>query len=157
MKNNITRLLDQRKIKYTLFELPVEKQSAVMTAERLGASPEIVFKTIVVKREGRGKPILAVVPGNTEVDLKRLAKAVKEKKVYLTTQKEAETLTKLQAGGISPLALIHRGFQVVMDQSAQDYGEIHISGGQRGMNIRLPVNDLIKLTHARLAEISRPE
>jgi Cys-tRNA(Pro)/Cys-tRNA(Cys) deacylase len=155
MKNNVTRLLDQRKIKYTLFELPAEKLGAEATAEMLGASPEIVFKTIVIKREDRGKPILAVVPGNKEVDLKLLAKAVGEKKVYLTTQKEAEGLTKLQAGGISPLALLNRGFQVVIDDSAQGHDEIHVSGGQRGLNIRLPVKDLVKLTNARLAEISR--
>jgi Cys-tRNA(Pro)/Cys-tRNA(Cys) deacylase len=64
MKNNVTRLLDQRKIQYTLFELPAEKLGAELTAEKLGVPPEIVFKTIVVKREGRGKPILAVVPGH---------------------------------------------------------------------------------------------
>ena len=157
MKNNVTRLLDQRKIKYALFELPAEKLGAEVTAELLGVAPEIVFKTIVVKREGRGKPILAVVPGNNEVDLKKLAKAVGEKKVYLTTQNEAETLTQLQAGGISPLALLNRGFQTVIDQSAQKHGEIHVSGGQRGINICLSVKDLTKLTNARLAEISRHE
>jgi len=155
MKNNVTRLLDQRKIQYTIFELPAEKLGAEVTAEKLGVPSEIVFKTIVVKREGRGKPILAVVPGNSEVDLKKLANAVGEKKVYLTTQNEAETLTGLQVGGISPLALINRGFQTILDQSVQDHAEIHISGGQRGLNIRLPVKDLAKLTNARLAEISR--
>lgn len=155
MKNNITRLLDQRKIQYRVFELPAEKLGAEITAELLGVPPEIVFKTIVVKRDGRGKPILAVVPGNSEVDLKKLAQTVGEKKVYLTTQKEAEALTKLQAGGISPLALINRGFQVVIDQSAQDHAEIHISGGQRGLNIRLAVEDLVDLTHACVAKITR--
>ena len=62
-------------------------------------------------------------------------------------------MTGLQAGGISPLALIHKGFQVVVDLSAQKYGEIHISGGQRGINIRLASSDLIKLTNARVAAI----
>lgn len=155
MKNNVIRLLDQQKVNYSVFELPGEKLGAEVTAEMLGVPPEIVFKTIVVKRDGRGKQILAVVPGNREVDLKKLAVAVGEKKVILTTQNEAETLTKLQAGGISPLALINRGFQVVIDKSAQEHIEIHISGGQRGINIRLPVEDLVKLTNARLAEISR--
>jgi Cys-tRNA(Pro)/Cys-tRNA(Cys) deacylase len=157
VKNNITRLLDQRKIAYIVSELPQEKLGAEATAEMLGVPLEIVFKTIVVKRAGRGKPILAVVPGNSEVHLKKLAKAVGEKKVYLTTQKEAEDLTSLQAGGISPLALINRGFQVLIDRSAQSHGEIHISGGQRGLNIRLLVDDLAKLTNARLADISRSE
>jgi Cys-tRNA(Pro)/Cys-tRNA(Cys) deacylase len=155
MKNNVTRLLDQRKVKYTVNELPAEKLGAEVTAKILGVPPEIVFKTIVIKREGRGKPILAVIPDDREVDLKKLAVAVGEKKVFLTTQNEAEMLTKLQVGGISPLALINRGFQVVIDQSAQMFMEIHVSGGQRGLNIRLPVNDLQKLTDARLAEISR--
>lgn len=155
MKNNITRLLDQRKIKYTYFELPPEKLGAEVTAERLGVPPEIVFKTIVVKRDGRGKPILAMVPGNSEVDLKKLAKSVGEKKVHLTTQKEAEALTKLQAGGISPLALINRGFQMMIDRSVLEQSEIHVSGGQRGLNIRLSVDDLVELTNARLAEITR--
>jgi len=155
MKNNVTRLLDQRKIQYRVFELPAEKLGAETTAELLGVPVEIVFKTIVVKRDGRGKPILAVVPGNSEVDLKKIAKAVGEKKVYLTTQKEAEALTKLQAGGISPLALINRGFQTVIDHSAQDHAEIHISGGQRGLNICLAVKDLTQLTNAQLDSISR--
>jgi len=155
MKNNVTRLLDQRKISYQVFELPAEKLGALETAELLGAPLEIVFKTIVVRREGRGKPILAVVPGTGDVDLKTLAKAVGEKKIFLTTQKEAESLTRLEVGGISPLALLQRGFQVVIDASAGTHEEIHISGGQRGLNIRLQVSDLIELTQAVMVAISR--
>lgn len=155
IKNNVTRLLDQRKISYATFELPEEKLGAVQSADLLGVPPEEVFKTIVVARIERGKPILAVIPGPGEVDLKALAKAIGEKKVRLTTQREAENLTKLQVGGISPLALINRGFQVVIDTTAQKMGEIHISGGQRGLNIRLPVKDLAKLVNARFAPISK--
>ena len=155
MKNNVTRLLDQKKVNYKVYELPSEKSGAEVTAEILNVSAAIVFKTIVIKRRGRGKPILAVVPGDREVDLKKLAAAVGEKKVFLTTQNEAEMLTKLQVGGVSPLALINRGFQVIIDKSAQTHIEIHVSGGQRGLNIRLPVVDLQKLTNARLDEISR--
>jgi Cys-tRNA(Pro)/Cys-tRNA(Cys) deacylase len=156
LKNNVTRLLDQRKITYTVFELPDEKLGAIHSAELLGVPPEMVFKTIVIARLERGKPILAVIPGPTEVDLKALAKAVGEKKVKLTTQREAEDLTGLQAGGISPLALINRGFHIVIDSAAQDFEEIHVSGGQRGLNIRLPVAALVKLVKARFASISRP-
>jgi len=126
----------------------------VLTAELLDVPLSTIYKTIVVKRTGRGKPILAVVPGTEEIDLKALAKAVGEKKVILATEKEAEALTNLQAGGISPLALLNRGFQVVVDGSIHEHTEIHISGGQRGMNIRLPAADLIQLTSARIAKIS---
>ncbi len=155
IKNNVTRFLDQRKIKYAVFELPAEKLGAETTAEILQVPLEVVYKTIVVKREGRGKPILAIVPGTREVDLKALARAVGEKKVYLTTQNEAESLTKLQAGGISPLALINRGFQTVIDQSIHKHDEIFISGGQRGLNLRLAPADLVWLISARIANISR--
>ncbi|MBT3389735.1 MAG: aminoacyl-tRNA deacylase [Chloroflexi bacterium] len=154
-KNNVTRLLDQRKIGYTIFELPEEKLGALKTAEILDVNLEIVFKTIVAARLERGKPILAVIPGNTEVDLKLLAKSLGEKKIRLTTQQEAEELTGLQAGGISPLALMNRGFQVVIDSTAKNFNEIHVSGGQRGLNIRLPVKELAKLTNARFAPIGK--
>jgi Cys-tRNA(Pro)/Cys-tRNA(Cys) deacylase len=152
--NNVTRLLDSRKIHYAAIELLEEKLGAVETARLLDTPPEQVFKTIVVKREGKGKPILAVVPGSGEVDLKRLAKALNEKKLILPTEREAEALTGLQAGGISPLALINKGFQVVLDESAQDFSEIHISGGQRGLNIRLAPADLAKLVNAKIEKIS---
>ena len=154
--NNITRLLDAKKIPYTIYELPPEKLSAVETAQLLNIPLEQVYKTIVVIREGRGKPILAVVPGTTEVDLKLLAKALDEKKLHLPTEQEAERLTGLQAGGISPLALVNKGFQVVIDTGVKNNKELHISGGQRGLNIRLPVEALISLTHARIEKISHP-
>jgi Cys-tRNA(Pro)/Cys-tRNA(Cys) deacylase len=152
--NNVTRLLDSRGIPYTAHELPAEKLSAVEAAAYLGVDPELVFKTIVVTREGRGKPVLAVIPGPGEVDLKDLARAIGEKKVHLATQKQAEQLTGLQTGGISPLALLNRGFTVVLDAAAQAHEEIYISGGQRGLNISLPVPDLVSLTKATLAKIS---
>ena len=154
--NNVTRLLDTRKIPYVAFELPPEKLGAVEAARRLGVDPNLVYKTIVVEREGKGKPILALVPGPAEVDLKALAKALGEKKVHLPSEREAERLTGLQAGGISPLALLNRGFQVVLDASAQSHPEIYISGGQRGLDIRMSVQSLLSLTNARLAAIAAP-
>lgn len=153
--NNVTRLLDSRQINYTAFELSVEKHSALETAAMLDVSADEIFKTIVVVREGKGKPILAVVPGPLEVDLKLLAKVVGEKKLTLPTQAEAERLTGLQAGGISPLALLNRGFEIVIDETVSLFDEIHISGGQRGLNIRLAVRDLLDLLNPSVAEIAR--
>lgn len=149
--NNVTRFLDARKVSYTAFETPPEKLGALETARLLGVEPASVFKTIVVTREKPRKPLLVVVPGPSNVDLKLLASALGEKKVHLPTEREAEQLTGLQAGGISPLALINKGFQVVIDSSAQNFLQIHISGGQRGINIRLSPADLAKLTNARFA------
>ena len=152
--NNVTRFLDSRQIHYKTFELPKLKLSAEQTAEFLNAPLFIIFKSIVVERRGTGKPILAVVPGDREVNLKKLAKAVDEKKVTPATQKDAERLTKLKAGGISPLALINRGFEIVIDESVLNQELVHISGGEIGLNIRLPSSDLVKITGAKVAKIS---
>ncbi|HEY5731955.1 MAG TPA: aminoacyl-tRNA deacylase [Anaerolineales bacterium] len=157
--NNVTRFLDARKVSYTVFETPPEKLSALEVAHLLDVEPASVFKTIVVVREKltsslKGKkPLLIVLPGPSNVDLKLLASFLGEKKVYLPSEREAEQLTGSQAGGISPLALINKGFQVVIDSSAKDHAEIHVSGGQRGLNIRLSPNDLAKLTNARFAVV----
>ena len=151
---NVTRLLDSKKIPYTAYETPAEKLGALETAHFLDVEAASVFKTIVVTREKK-KPLLVVVPGNADVDLKALAAALGEKKVSLPTEREAEQLTGLQAGGISPLALINKGFQVVIDSSAQTLGEIHVSGGQRGLNIKLSAEALATLTRARFAPVAR--
>ena len=153
--NNVTRLLDSRGIPYAAFELPAEKLGALEAAHLMQVPPEQVFKTIVVTREGKGKPILALIPGPLEVDLKALAKALGDKKLLLPTEKEAERLTGLQAGGISPLALLNKGFQVVIDETAILYEEIYVSGGQRGLDIRLSVDVLVELTGAEYVAFSR--
>ena len=161
--NNVTRLLDSHKVAYEAHELPPEKLGALEAAQVMGVPPEQVFKTIVVVRDrqipaSKGKkPILAVVAGPDSVSLKKLATFLGEKKLYLPTEREAEQLTGLQAGGISPLALINRGFQVVIDITAHNHQRIYISGGQRGLDIHLPVKALAELTNASFGEIARPE
>jgi len=155
ISNNVTRLLDNRKITYKAYNLPKEKLGAGDVARLLDLPPEIVFKSIVITRRGKGKPILAVVPGNGEVDLKALARVVGEKKVSPAAQNEAEKLTHLQVGGISPLALVNRGFEILVDQSAFDHETILVSGGERGINIRLTAKDLIQLTGGKTAQISQ--
>lgn len=154
--NNITRMLDSKKIFYKAFELPPEKLGALETARQLGVAADLVYKTIVVLRL-KGKPILAVIPGPNRVDLKLLAAALNEKKVSLPSERDAEKLTGLLAGGISPLALLNKGFQVVIDVAAKSQPEIHVSGGQRGLNIRLAAKSLADLTNARFAPVSVPD
>lgn len=152
--NNVTRFLDSRKVKYAAHELPAEKLGARDAALYLNVPENQVFKTIVTKRE-KGKPVLTLVPAPCVVDLKLLADFLGEKKMHLPTEREAEQMTGLQAGGISPLALINKGFQVVIDSSAQEFDKIYISGGQRGLNIQLGVKDLAKLVNARFAEVRK--
>lgn len=152
--NNVTRFLDAHHVSYTAHELPAEKLGALNTAHLLNVPEEQVFKTIVTKRE-KGKPVLVVIPGTRVVDLKLLASFLGEKKMHLPTEREAEQMTGLQAGGISPLALIQKGFQVVIDASSNDFEEIHISGGQRGLSIQLRTADLITLVNAKVGNVSK--
>lgn len=153
-KNNVTRFLDSRDIDYQIFELPPEKRSAEETARLLGVNPALIYKTIVVERRGRGKPILAVVPGSREVDLKALARVIGEKKVTTATQARAEKLTGLRAGGISPLALINWGFDMVIDRDALAERAVYLSGGDRSISLRLSGQDLVELTGADTGPIS---
>ena len=153
--NNITRFLDSRQVSYSAYALPKRKLSAQETAQELDVPLALIYKSIVVERRAQGKPILAVVPGNREVDLKALARAVGEKKVSAATQAKAEQLTGLQAGGISPLALINRGFEIVFDLSLREHEEVHVSGGERGVNLRIPVQDLEALCGGSAAAITR--
>lgn len=154
VRSNVTRLLEARGVAFQAIELPDdEKRSALEAAQLLGVPEEQVFKTIVLTRPERGRPILAVVPGPAEVDLKAAALAVEEKKLVLPTQREAERITGLQAGGISALALLGQPFDVLLDEFASAFEEIYVSGGQRGVSIRIGVADFIALTGARLADI----
>lgn len=158
IRNNVTRLLDARRIPYDPVEYdPNQFHSATEVAEMIGVPPGQVFKTIVILRETRGKrPLLVIVPGDGEVDLKKVAAGIGEKKVRPAPLKDAEALTRLQAGGISALALLDRGFDVVLDRSAEQFAEqgIYVSGGQRGLNIRIRPADLVELTNARTLDAS---
>lgn len=159
-RTNVTRLLDARKIDYDAVTYDAGSfHSADAVAALIGVAPGRVFKTIVVLREGRGaRPVLAIVPGDREVDLKRLAASLGEKKLRVAPQREAEALTKLQVGGISALALINKGFEVALDRAAEAFRDagIYVSGGQRGLNVRITPQDLIALTGARLLDASAP-
>ncbi len=152
-KLNSMRLLDARKIAYVAktYDATGEFHSATEAAALIGAPAESVYKTLVVLREPpkSGKPILVMVPSPREVDLKLLAKSLDEKKLRMATQREAEALTGLQVGGISALALLNRGFEICIDEPALAREQVHISAGQRGVDVQLAVQDLVALTRAK--------
>ena len=129
--------------------------SAVEVAEAIGLPPAQVFKTLVVEPD-KGKPILAVIPADCELDLKALAQAAGVKKARMAAQADAERMTGLQKGGISALALINKGFAVYLDASARQFDRIGMSAGERGVQVVLAPGDFIKLTNARAAAISAP-
>jgi Cys-tRNA(Pro)/Cys-tRNA(Cys) deacylase len=125
----------------------------LVLANLFGVSPAVVFKTLVVARPPK-KPILAIVPADKQLDLKKLAQALGEKKLKMATHAQAEQLTGLQVGGISPLALLNKGFVMVIDRSAESLPHIYLSAGQKGTNLKVPVKPVLKLIGARPLDIT---
>ena len=156
-KNNVTRLLDSKKITYQLhlYDYDAGIESAVQVAEAIGLPAAHVFKTLVaLPDQPNRKPMLIIIPGPDTLDIKALAKATNLKKAKMASHAEAESLTGLQTGGLSPLALINKGFDVYLSDQAQAFDTIAVSAGQRGANVQLNVKDLVKLTNARLIKLS---
>jgi Cys-tRNA(Pro)/Cys-tRNA(Cys) deacylase len=147
-RTNSMRLLDANKVAYEVLTFSPDLHSAVEVAEAVGLDPDTVYKTLVVQRP-RGKPLLVMVPGDRQIDLHALAASVEEKKLTMASHHDAEALTGLQVGGISSLALLNRGFDVCIDRAAQDLDLILVSAGQRGIDLRLAVEDLVRVTGAR--------
>ena len=156
IKNNVTRLLDSRKIDYVPHEYDGSQfHAAGEVALIIGVPVEQVYKTIVVLREGTkagGKPLLVMVGADREVDLRKLAAALGEKKLRVARHDEAEGLTGLQVGGISAIALLNRPFEVCIDLPALHLPRVHVSGGQRGLDVQIGVTDLITLTKAKVVD-----
>jgi len=152
---NSMRLLEARGIPYQAYTFPADIHSAQGVAEVVGVPAHQVYKTLVVMPP-QGRPLLVLVPGDRELDLSRLARVLGMKKLRMATQREAEKATGLLVGGISPLALLGRGFRVCLDHSALEWEQVLVSAGRRGINLRLRVADLIAVTGAQVVEATAP-
>jgi Cys-tRNA(Pro)/Cys-tRNA(Cys) deacylase len=155
-RTNAMRLLDAQGVDYQVITFSSDIHSAARVAETVGLDPAQVFKTLVVQRT-TGKPLLVMVAGDREIDLKALAASVGEKKLSMATHREAEALTGLQVGGISALMLLNQGFEICIDEAAQALDEIVVSAGQRGVDLCLRVADLVQITGARWVDAAGTE
>ena len=153
-KLNSMRLLEQHKIPYEVVEFSDELRDAEVIAEVLGMPPYMVYKTLVAEPEGSSKPFLVMIAANRRLNLKRLAQAAGVKKVRMAAHKDAEAITGLKVGGISALALTHKNWTVFLDKPATEMEHILVSGGQRGVDLHVPVTALVRLTRARIADVS---
>ena len=154
-KTNAMRALDAHKIPYESFFYPETIHSADEVAALLGVPASQVYKTLVVLADGRRK-LLVMAPGDRELDLRLLARSVGAKSAHMALHREAEQLTGLKVGGISPLALLEKRFEVYLDESAAGLEELYLNGGQRGVNLKLRVGDLLTVTGARLIAATTP-
>ena len=147
------RLLDANSIRYDVHYYDKSIRDARQVAEAVGFAADEVFKTLVAVAPSSRKPILVMLPSNRQLNLKRLAKALGEKKVALASHADAEKLTGLQVGGISALALMGKRWAVYLDRRAEALEQIVISAGQRGLQLRVETEALIKLLGCELVDV----
>ncbi len=125
---------------------------ALEAVAALGLDASRVFKTIVVKCDGR--LALVAVPADAEVDLKAAADALGGRRASVAEPAEAERATGYVVGGISPLGA-RRPLPVVVDASAASFPTIHVSAGRRGLQLELAADDLVRAAKGRLAPVAR--
>ena len=157
MKTNAARLLDEAGIHYELREYEVDPQDlrAETVAGKIDLPAEQVFKTLVVRGERIGV-CLAVIPGDTELDLKALAKLAGDRKMELAALKEVQPLTGYIRGGVTAWAG-KKDYPVFLDETAILFALISISAGMRGTQILLKPDDYIRITRATLGKIAKPK
>ena len=149
-KTNAIRLLDARRVGYEALTYDPTIHSAVEVARVLGVPEDRVYKTLVVLNEAAPRrPLLVMLAGNLEVDLRALAHSIESKAVRMAPHVDAERLTGLQVGGIGALALVNRPFDVYLDRAGLEHDWILVNGGRRGLNLKVAVTDLVRLTNAR--------
>lgn len=121
-------------------------------AEKLGVDPGQVFKTLVA--DMGGELIVAVIPVESMLGLKHLAKAAGAKKAAMADRTLVERTTGYVLGGVSPLGQKKR-LRTFIDISAQSHEAIMVSGGRRGLDIELAPEDLARMTGARFAPLAQ--
>ena len=152
-KTNVARLLDKAKVAYTLVPYEVDESdlSAPHVAEQLGEDINQVFKTLVLRGDKTGY-LVCVIPGNAEVDLKKIAKVSGNKSCEMIHVKELLPLTGYIRGGCSPIGM-KKHFPTYIHESAANYDYIYVSAGQRGLQVRLSPADLLREARAEYANI----
>jgi Cys-tRNA(Pro)/Cys-tRNA(Cys) deacylase len=155
MKTNAMRLLDTLGIHYGIREYEVDPDdlSAERIASDIGLPPEQVFKTLVARGDRHGV-LLVVVPANTEVDFKALARQSNDRTVELVSLKEVQPLTGYIRGGVTALAG-KRDYPVFVDEQIQLFDVVAVSAGVRGIQMLLAPDDYLRATQATVGPVSR--
>ncbi|MFL6388767.1 MAG: Cys-tRNA(Pro) deacylase [Terriglobales bacterium] len=155
MKTNAVRLLESLGVQYELREYLVDPDdlAAETVAAKIGMAPEQVFKTLLARGDRRGL-CFAVIPANTELDLKALASTSGDRKIELVPVKELLALTGYIRGGVTVLGA-KKAFPVFADETIQLWDSISISAGIRGTQIILRPEDYLRVTEAVMADIAR--
>lgn len=154
-KTNAARLLDQAGISYELVPYIVDENdlSAIHIADQLNEPIEQVFKTLVLRGDKSGI-FVCVVPGETEVDLKKAAKVSGNKNCDLVAMKELLGLTGYIRGGCSPVGM-KKKYPTYIHETCILYDYIYVSGGVRGLQIKANPDDLVKVCDMEICELTK--
>jgi Cys-tRNA(Pro)/Cys-tRNA(Cys) deacylase len=155
MKTNAARLLDTLGVRYELreYDVDLEDLSAETVAAKVGMPPEQVFKTLVARGDRTGV-LMAVVPGNSELDLKALARLSGDRKVDTVPLKELQPLTGYIRGGVTALGG-KKEYPVFVDETLELFDVVAVSAGVRGTQIVIAPADYLRITQGKVGPISR--
>jgi len=154
-KTNAARLLEGLGIIYELraYEVDPNDLTAISVARKIGLPPEQVFKTLL-SQTNMGDHLFAVIPGDAELDLKKLAHAANAKKAELASLKEVEPLTGYIRGGVTVMGA-RKPFPAYADETIELHDVISVSAGQRGQQILLAPADYLRAANATLADLTK--
>ncbi len=154
-KTNAARLLDGLRISYELrpYEVDPDDLAAISVAKKIGMPPEQVFKTLLAHTNA-GEHVFAVIPGDAELDLKKLAHAAGAKKAELASLKEVEPLTGYIRGGVTVMAA-KKPFPAFADETIELFDVISVSAGQRGLQLILSPADYLRASESTLADLTK--
>lgn len=154
-KTNAARYLDSLGIRYEIREYAVDPEefSAVLVAEKIGLPPEQVFKTLLCVTSGR-EHVFAVVPGDAELDFKKLAQASGARKAEMVSLKDVQPLTGYVRGGVTVFGA-KKEFPVYVDETVELFDVISVSAGARGVQVVLSPQDYLTAAKATVADLTK--
>jgi Cys-tRNA(Pro)/Cys-tRNA(Cys) deacylase len=157
MKTNAVRLLEELGVAHELraYEVDPDDLTAKTVADKIGLPVEQVFKTLVARGDRHGV-CFAVVPGNTRLDLKALAKLTGDRKVETVPLKDVQPLTGYVRGGVT-VPGAKKAYPVYVDETIERFEVVSVSAGRRGLQVLLAPADYVRATGARVGPIATLE
>ena len=153
MATRATQFLKNKKIFFEVVKYTHGKKGAKFAAQATGFPVEQIIKTLIVELSDR-RYCMVLMPGNRQLDFKRLAMLFRVKKATLTDQDTAERLTGYLVGGISPFGT-KRKLPAILDEKALEFKVVMINGGQRGVMIKMSPEDIQVTLNCLIAAIDR--
>jgi len=144
MKTNGARFLESVGIEFELreYEVDPEDLSAINVAKKIGMPPEQVFKTLLTT-DGQGSHVFAVIPGDAELDFKKLARAAGMRRAEMAPLKDVQPLTGYVRGGVTVFGA-KKPYPVYVDETLILFDKVSVSAGTRGTQLILAPEDYLR-------------